>query len=214
MDDRLKFSSGDWIEGPEGIGQVFEMNSVFFEENYSMVASNQKNVGDLANIIVIYKVFCDHNFKIKKRNRWYNATNSSFRKIKPRLKGRIDKIIESNVSEFNKYEKDEDCNWMGQGWLFDGLIYPEFKNKYIDRCELIAEELEGEFKLPRFQECLYKHSMPIPICPDPSIIYDYKGNLRIKIFNKLFRNDKNRAVYTSFIYEFIDNYEIRKKSIS
>lgn len=211
MDPRRKFSKGDWIDAPKGIGQVEEVNPVYCEENDARVAEGEKAVGDLDNIVVIYKIFCGFDHKIKHDDRWNYATNSACHRIDGKTKKIINAMIAANPADYQRYEADTDNGWMGQTWLFDGLIRPEFFNKYREKCEEIEEELGSEFDLTDFQNCLYKHSMPIPIAPEPSIRFDDKGNLRLSIFNKLFRTKKKRAVYTKFSYELLDVYDIRPK---
>lgn len=211
MNWRRKFSPGDWIDAPKGIGQVQEVNPVYCEENDYRVANEEKKLGNLDNIIVIYKLFCDHDYSVQTTERWNCATNGLCHRIDKKYRSKIDALISQFPSEYEAYKNDSDNSWLGQTWLFDGLIRPDLRSTYISKCEAIAKELGENFRLSEFKQCLYSHSMPVPIVPDPEIGFDNKGNLRLTIFNHLFRSENKRAIYTKFGYDIVDKYIVTRR---
>jgi hypothetical protein len=211
MDLNKNFLIGDWITALRGIGQVMEINNIYFEEQDVEVACGEKQIGEPKNVLVIYKIFCDFNFKIRTRSRWDYCTNSLCDPLCGAEKATIEKLIHENPRLYDKYQQDSNKDWMGQGWLFDALIKPEDWPRYQAQCEAIKVALGEKFFFPAFIHCLYAYSIPVPIIRLPNTRADDFGNLRLNIFNKLFRSEERRAVYTDFKYAFVDIYTVSRK---
>lgn len=208
MDKEAKFEPGDWIGARGGIGQVLECNNVYYEERDFEVAAGQQSLGALRNIIVVYKLFSDFDYVPRKRERLRSCTNSLCRHLEKEELKSVKKSIDKNKNSYEKYLMDTDYEWHGQWWLHDGLIHPQDFSLYEDKCKTISCALGSDFILPDFIHCLYRHSMPVPVVPEPTRRHDDFGNLHVRIFNKLFRSKDKRAIYTEFKYEILNKYTI------
>ena len=80
-----QFEIGQWINTDEYFAQIIAINEEYVEK-YSYAYFDGKKVGEYMGDILICKVLCDFNGKIKKRNRIIIASSNWSEKLKPQDK--------------------------------------------------------------------------------------------------------------------------------
>jgi len=96
---------GDWVDALDGISKVIEVKHIY-KENYPLASTsnNELELGDLLNIIVIYKIFCDFDGKLRKRNAIQHCSIKVCTPICNESQAVLDKLKKADQSSLAKFD--------------------------------------------------------------------------------------------------------------
>lgn len=97
------FESGDWIDTLDGIGQVLLVKAEYVEEFIFDSVRKGKNIGDVDHISVIYKLLCDYDGKLRKRNKIATANINACDPISKQSKLVLGSIKEKNSDAYKEF---------------------------------------------------------------------------------------------------------------
>jgi hypothetical protein len=184
---KTKFKPGDWILAAGGIGQVVSCEPLFVEEFY---LKEGQSVGDLEKVDVFFKLLCDFEGKLRKRNRFEVVREEYCKKIRAQDMKLIEKIKSSSPHEFAKFEAASET--IG---LVNGLEYkiPEEQLELtIHRLQEAIKTLPVPFTYPEFVEAckieglnlIEKRAAPVD------------RNLTIQLYNEWGKTREKRRLFT------------------
>ena len=134
----------DWVDALNGIGQVLSIKQIY-RENYPLTSRPPKNnqQSGLINTIVIHKVFCDFDGKIRKNNVVQHCSLEVCTPISDDSVYLLSKLKQSKSKEIEKF------TMITQTKDIDNFINTWIRVK-SQQAQRIANYLNEEFDSPAF----------------------------------------------------------------
>ncbi|EWH10672.1 hypothetical protein DS2_07563 [Catenovulum agarivorans DS-2] len=103
MTDHIKVN--DWVDALEGIAQVIEIKKIYKEEYpLSSLPPRECEVGELLNTIIIHKILCNFEGKIRKRNHVLHCSTEVCTPLCNESKGVLNELKRTKRQELEKFK--------------------------------------------------------------------------------------------------------------
>lgn len=94
--------NGDWIDGYDGIGQIQQIAEYFIEE-YRQEYLRDKQIGAPLHTLIAYKMLCNFDGKLRKRNNFISCDASFCSPISSDSRSIIDDVKNKYCEEFENF---------------------------------------------------------------------------------------------------------------
>lgn len=160
MDCKLKI--GQWVDAFEGIGQVLSIHD-FFVEEFSPEAVKGQEIGDFLRTIVVYKMLCDFDGKIRKRKLILSCNANMCSPISQESQLIINSIQAEKTEIFRKYLDFKDKKPLGELVDIWFSLPIEHIKEIQEKIAIINNELNTPFTYPTFVEKVNQHYVNIDL---------------------------------------------------
>lgn len=162
MGKRDFIKEGEWFCAVQGFAIAEKLYNFYFEE-YDDIPQNKK-VGDYKLSAVKYKLFCDFDGHIIRRNRCKIFNMSWCSPMNAKLKRVLQKSIKDNPKEYTSFVKFLEKPQEMKGWeVLEYEISPDIKIKAIQDLERIKKDLPPKFTFPELMKVAANHGCMIDL---------------------------------------------------
>lgn len=145
---------GDWIDGFDGIGQVVSIHEIYADELH-LIGHGDRNFGDHVIDIVVYKMFCSFDGKVRKRNHFLSCNKSYCSPLSEQSTAVLDKVKEQESEHYRKYLTLRASKSIG-GWSYYYLPCDESFESYKEKIEATGKNIPKPFAFFEYKEALSK----------------------------------------------------------
>lgn len=162
MGKRDFIKEGEWFCAVQGFAIAEKLYNFYFEE-YDDIPQNKK-VGDYKLSAVKYKLFCDFDGHIIRRNRCKIFNMSWCSPMNAKLKRVLQKSIKDYPKEYTSFVKFLEKPQEMKGWeVLEYEISPDIKIKAIQDLERIKKDLPPKFTFPELTKVAANHGCMIDL---------------------------------------------------
>lgn len=153
---------GEWFCAVQGFAIAEKVYNFYFEE-CDCIPKNKK-VGDYKLSVVKYKLFCDFDGHIIRRNRCKIFNMSWCSPMEPNLERVLQRSIKDNPKEYASFVKLLEKPQEMKGWeLLEYEISSDIKMKAIQDLERIKNDLPPKFTFPELMKVAENHGCVIDL---------------------------------------------------
>lgn len=151
LDQRNLIKEGEWFCAVQGFAIAEKVYNFYFEE-YDCIPQNKK-VGDYKLSVVKYKLFCDFDGHLIRRNRCKIFNMSWCSPMEAKLEKVLQRSIKDNPKEYASFVKLLEKRQEMKGWeLLEYEVSPDIKMKVIQDLERIKKNLPFKFTFPELMK--------------------------------------------------------------
>jgi len=112
MASRSSIKTGDWIMVDKGLAQVLSVQDLYIEEfmpDYYLPAYNDggTKVGDFLRTMCVYKLLCNYDGKLRKRNRILSCNAEYCTPLSREYEAVVEKLGQQSPDELERFRKIE-----------------------------------------------------------------------------------------------------------
>lgn len=153
---------GEWFCAVQGFAIAEKVYNFYFEE-YDCIPKNNK-VGDYKLSVVKYKLFCDFDGHLIRRNRCKIFNMSWCSPMEAKLERVLQRSIKDNPKEYASFVKLLEKPQEMKGWeLLEYEISSDIKMKAIQDLERIKNDLPPKFTFPELMKVAENHGCVIDL---------------------------------------------------
>lgn len=162
LDQRNLIKEGEWFCAVQGFAIAEKVYNFYFEE-YDCIPQNKK-VGDYKLSVVKYKLFCDFDGHLIRRNRCKIFNMSWCSPMEAKLEKVLQRSIKDNPEEYASFVKLLEKPQEMKGWeVLNYEIFSDTKMKAIQGLEGIKKDLPPKFTFPELMKVAADHGCVIDL---------------------------------------------------
>lgn len=200
MESNRLIKEGEWFCAVQGFAIAEKLYNFYFEE-YDHIPQNKK-VGDYKLSAVKYKLFCDFDGHLIRRNRCKIFNMSWCSPMNAKLKRVLQKSIKDNPKEYTSFinflEKPQEM----KGWeVLEYEIFPDTKMKVIQDMERKKKDLPLKFTFPELMKAAADHGCVIDLTDFLKDTFMVEHYIRITLNYTYGDCVDKRVLFNRFSYE-------------
>lgn len=151
-----------WIVTEEGICQVISTHDYYIEEYSLEYLEGNSDIGDFSKTICVYKILCDYEGNIRKRNIVKYANAKYFGPVSKKYKPTIEKVKKESPDEFERFIKFTSKK---KPFLVETFFFCYEEQSALNDLKLAVEEIGAElgdaFSFQDFKDAVIKEKLDI-----------------------------------------------------
>lgn len=200
MEPNNWIKEGEWLCAPEGFAITEKVCNFYFEE-YDCIPQNKK-IEDYKLSMVQYKLFCDFDGHLRKRNRCKIDNAYMFGPMNAKDKRVLQKSIKDNPKEYASFVKFLEKPLKAKGWkLLEYEISSGTKMKAIQDLERIKKDLPPKFTFPELMRAVADHDCVIDLTDFLKDTFMVEHYIRITLDYTYGDYVGKRVLFNRFDYE-------------
>ena len=143
---------GDWADGFEGIGEVLSIHTIYSDE-IDVINDSDRMLGEHAMDVVVYKMLCDFEGKLRKRSHFLSCNKSLCTPICEESRSVLEKIKAQEPEAYEKFKSLSPKKSQGE-WHYLYLPSDDRFHSHKDRIEEVATSISKPFSYMQYKEAL------------------------------------------------------------
>lgn len=183
------------MELAEGIGQVIYVRENFVEEFTEEYFEGRK-VGDYIYDVLVCKLLCDFNGKIRKKNRVLAVRDRYCKPIDKESKRIVDFVKSESPKEYRDYVIWDDKSDIGGSVAIEFAVPGDLISHLQQQIGAINDALPSSFTLKEFLALSAEKNLSLDFGQAKKYVPGTGLNFSVILFNRLYKTVGKKRIYT------------------